>query len=167
MNKEIEFKFLVKNNNWRDSIISSTFIRQGYLLDDCTEQMIRIRLTNNSAKLCIKYPTDKDHIRIEYEYEIPLPNGKDIFKRTQHKLIKIRHIVEWNDYTFEVDEFLEDNAGLIIAEFETENPHLLTIYENNDNLFEEIDWLGDNVTSNISLLNCNLAITPFNLLPKK
>ena len=170
MNKEIEFKFLVKNNKWRELITSSTFIRQGYLIDDCSEQMIRIRITNDSAKLCIKYPTEKDYVRIEYEYEIPLHDGRDIFKRTKHQLIKIRHIVVWNQYTFEVDEFLERNAGLIIAEFETTDIALISVYEKNkDELFHDIDWLGNDITANVALLNCNLAITPYHidLLSKK
>ena len=156
LNTEIEFKFLVTDDEWKQHIIKSTYIVQGYLTDECASQAIRVRLEGGLATLCIKYPTESAYIRAEYEYPIPLADAQDMLDRTSIRVTKIRHIVEYNGLRFEVDEFHDNNEGLVIAEYETTKTNMMRIF-NDGTVLDKIGWLGKDVTEDIQYLNCILA----------
>ncbi len=115
---EIEHKFLLRNNDWRQNIKRSVQYQQGYLSSKASSS-IRIRISDEKAWLNIKSATIGTH-RHEYEYEIPLQDANEIINTLCSKPIikKTRYIVINDTNTWEIDEFHEENKGLIIAEIE-------------------------------------------------
>jgi adenylate cyclase len=149
---EIEHKFLLANNNWREYVTHSIKYRQGYLSSQATSS-IRIRISNDNAWLNIKSATIGTH-RHEYEYEIPLEDANEIINDLCRKPIieKTRHFIIDDGNTWEIDEFDGDNEGLIVAEIE-----LSEIGKS----FSKPSWLGDEVTNDLRYYNNNLATCPY------
>lgn len=149
---EVEHKFLLKNNHWRHQISHSIKYSQGYLSSQPTCS-IRIRISDNQAWLNIKSATIGSYRR-EYEYEIPLSDADEILHELCVKPLieKNRHFVICEGYTWEIDEFYGDNAGLIVAEIE-----LSEIGQP----FEKPEWLGQEVTYDLRYYNNNLALHPY------
>lgn len=149
MATEIERKFLVTGNAWRqDDAISYC---QGYLNRD-KGRTVRVRVAGDHGYLTIKGETSGTS-RAEYEYEIPLADAEELLKMCDGPLVqKIRHLVVHNGFIWEVDEFLGDNAGLVVAEIELESE---------DQPFDRPEWVGDEVTDDSRYYNSNLAVTPF------
>jgi adenylate cyclase len=149
---EIEHKFLLANNDWRDCVSHSIRYRQGYLSSQPTSS-IRVRTSNEHAWLNIKSATIGTH-RHEYEYEIPLADADEILDELCKKPLieKTRYFVYDNGHTWEIDEFDGDNQGLIVAEIE-----LSEIGEN----FVKPSWLGEDVTHDMRYYNNNLSINPY------
>jgi adenylate cyclase len=149
---EIEHKFLLRNNDWRQNITRSVQYQQGYLSSKASSS-IRIRISDEKAWLNIKSATIGTH-RHEYEYEIPLQDANEIINTLCSKPIikKTRYIVINDTNTWEIDEFHEENKGLIIAEIE-----LKEIGES----FLKPHWLGEEVTRDTRYYNNNLAIRPY------
>jgi adenylate cyclase len=146
---EIERKFLVMGTEWHESF--SIHIHQCYL---CRENglTIRVRLSSENAFLTIK-GIKKGISRPEFEYEIPVADAEQLLKLSDGAIIeKVRHVVSYKGYTWEVDEFLGENKGLIIAEIELETE---------DQLFERPDWLGGEVTGDPRYANAYLASNPY------
>lgn len=152
MATEIEHKFLLKNNNWQQLVHKSTEYKQGYLVSDNTRS-IRVRISNNKAWLNIKSATIGVQ-RQEYEYEIPLNEGREILKNLCEKPLieKIRHFVKYHQHTWEIDVFSGENTGLIVAEIE-----LSSVEES----FSIPDWVGNEVTNDLRYYNNNLSKTPY------
>jgi len=149
MPTEIERKFLVTGTEWRQAF--SVPIRQGYLCRD-KGRTIRVRLAGGKAFITIKGIT-KGISRPEFEYEIPPADTEQLLKLCDGPIIeKIRHIVNYKGSKWEVDEFLGENAGLIVAEIELEKE---------DQPFERPDWLGREVTGDPRYANSNLASNPY------
>ncbi len=149
---EIEHKFLLANNNWREYITHSVKYRQGYLSSQTTSS-IRVRISNDNAWINIKSANIGTH-RHEYEYEIPLEDANEIINDLCKKPIieKTRHFVIDDGNTWEIDEFSGDNKGLIVAEIE-----LSEIGKN----FSKPNWIGDEVTYDLRYYNNNLATYPY------
>lgn len=150
---EIERKFLLANENWRNSVARSQRMRQGYIAN--TERCsVRVRVEGGRARLNIK-SAGLDIQRLEYEYEIPEHDADEIIERLcgDEVVAKTRHYVEHGDHVFEIDEFEGDNQGLIVAEVELAS---------RDEYFERPEWLGEEVSGNPRYLNSNLAVLPFN-----
>ena len=149
---EIEHKFLLCNDDWRNEIARSVEYKQGYLSSQATSS-IRIRISDKNAWLNIKSATIGS-FRQEYEYEIPIQDANEIMNTLCKKPIieKTRHIVIRDANTWEIDEFHGVNQGLIVAEIE-----LTAIGES----FERPYWLGKEVTSELRYYNNNLTTYPF------
>ena len=149
MSKEIERKFIVKKDIWEKfQKPAPTFIRQGYLLIT-DETTIRVRFTETKGTITIK-GKQKGISRDEYEYEIPLDEAKEIFEtHCQKTLSKNRYKIPVGSVIWEVDEYINNLSGLIIAEVEL-------VYEN-----QTIDvlpeWIGEEVTMDIKFSNAFLA----------
>ena len=118
MAKEIEKKFLLKNDNWRDAVQQSRQFIQGYLVGS-KQASVRVRLEGQQAFINIKSAT-LEVTRDEYEYEIPLSDAKEMLEKLCEKplITKIRHDVMHDNKKWEIDEFQKENAGLIVAEVE-------------------------------------------------
>ena len=149
MGKEIERKFIVKNELWENiKKPMPSFIRQGYLL--ITDQTtIRVRYTETKGTMTIK-GKQQGISRDEYEYEIPLDEAKEIFENHCPKtLSKYRYKIQIESMVWEVDEYINNLSGLIIAEVELANED------------QKIDilpeWIDDEVTSDIKFSNAFLA----------
>ena len=147
---EIERKFLVISDTYRDNAQSSD-IKQAYL--SVTERMaIRVRIDGIRGSLCIKSKVS-DRVNREYEYSIHIDEARSLMNLGDLPIIiKTRYLVEYEGWTWEVDEFHDNNDGLIVAEIELE--------AEND-IFKLPPWIGEEVTADYRYLNSNLAINPF------
>ena len=151
MNLEIERKFLVKNDSWR-TLTDGEYYRQGYLSID-KDRTVRVRETGNQGLLTIKGIT-KGAQRNEYEYEIPLAEAKRMLDTLCLKPLieKRRYTIHYEQMAWQVDEFLGENEGLIIAEIELQHA---------DQEFKKPDWLGKEVTADPAYYNANLVRRPY------
>jgi len=151
MAKEIERKFLVNGDAWR-ALAEGTTYRQGYL-NSAKERTVRIRTADGRAFLTIKGIT-VGATRSEYEYEIPFDDGKAMLDTLVEKPLieKKRYKIPVGNVTWEIDEFLGENVGLIVAEVELKGA---------DQTFDKPVWLGDEVTSDPRYFNANLIKNPF------
>ena len=116
MGVAIERKFLVDHAQWsRLEKPAGTHYRQGYLLAD-PGRTIRVRISDKDAYINLK--SKNSHVsRDEYEYEIPLQDGKDILKAfAKNGTEKTRYVISVAGKLWEVDVFMADNDGLIVAE---------------------------------------------------
>ncbi|MGB7371936.1 CYTH domain-containing protein [Erythrobacter sp.] len=149
MPREIERKFVVTGEGWRDHVTDTKQIRQTYLAATDRAQ-IRVRIVDGSdARLTIK-SAGSDIERAEYEYEIPVDEAKAMFAlATCGSIEKRRHIVpaaphgEW-----EIDEFSGRHEGLVLAEIELAQA---------DDELSLPDWCGAEVTGDGRYYNVNLA----------
>lgn len=149
---EIEHKFLLANDEWRELVTHSVRYRQGYLSSQPTSS-IRVRISDHHAWLNIKSATIGTH-RHEYEYEIPLVDANEILTNLCRKPLieKTRHFIEDNGHTWEIDEFDGDNQGLIVAEIELSEI---------GKAFIKPAWLGVEVTDDLRYYNNNLSQHPY------
>jgi CYTH domain-containing protein len=156
MAKEIERKFLVKGDAWRSDAKGTTY-RQGYL-NSAKERTVRVRTAEGKAYITIKGLT-VGATRAEYEYEIPYDDAKAMLETLAEKPLieKRRYKIPAGDVTWEIDEFLGDNGGLIVAEVELKSE---------DQAFDKPVWLDDEVTDDPRYYNANLIRNPFRLWRK-
>jgi CYTH domain-containing protein len=146
---EIERKFLVHGTDWCKP--PCVPITQGYLIRDAVRS-VRVRVQGELGFLTIKGP-QKGLSRAEFEYEIPVADARALLPFCSGPLIqKVRHVLEYSGKTWEVDEFLGDNTGLVVAELELDRE---------DETFERPQWLGKEVSQDARYLNGNLAACPF------
>lgn len=151
MPHEIEKKFLLKPEWQQISKPKGEHFRQGYLLTDPTKT-IRVRMTDTQGFLTIKGKS-VGATRLEYEYEIPLQEAKELLDNfAVSELSKIRYKIPYQGKIWEVDEFLGDNQGLIVAEIELESE---------DEAFEIPTWVGEEVTQEAKYYNSNLTVFPY------
>ena len=152
MPREVERKFLVKNRDYRKEA-GYVVIRQGFLNRN-KKRVVRVRVMGEKAYLTIKGLTTGAS-RMEFEYPIPKTEAVELLENLCEKpmIEKRRYILEVEEFTWEVDEFLGDNEGLIVAEIELEHE------EQN---FPKPAWLGEEVTYEPKYYNANLINKPFN-----
>ncbi|NQW36940.1 MAG: CYTH domain-containing protein [Flavobacteriales bacterium] len=150
---EIERKFLVKTDDYKSVAYKKFTISQGFISTD-KNAVVRIRITDDKAFITIKGKSNKSGTtRYEWEKEISLNEAKQLMSLSKTSLIvKTRYLVKIKNHTFEVDEFLGDNAGLVIAEIELTDEH---------EVFIKPDWLGEEVTGKLKYYNVMLAKNPF------
>ncbi|MCU0524207.1 MAG: CYTH domain-containing protein [Elainella sp. Prado103] len=151
MGTEIERKFLVRGEAWR-SLAEGILYRQGYLSIE-PDRTVRVRIAGNQGYLTIKGLSDGIR-RAEYEYAIPIQDATELLDTLcQPPLIeKQRYRIAWGDAIWEVDEFLGDNQGLIVAEIELNHP---------DQPFDRPDWIGAEVSHDPRYFNASLVKYPF------
>jgi CYTH domain-containing protein len=152
MGKEIERKYLIDLEKWEkvEKPVGELY-RQGYLLTD-PDKTIRVRLAGANGFLTIK-GRSAGATRSEYEYEIPFSDATELLDSFSiSALSKIRYKIPFNNKVWEVDEFLGDNAGLIIAEIELESE---------EEQFERPEWVDKEVTGEERYYNSNLTIKPY------
>lgn len=155
---EIERKFLVTGAGWRDRVVRSLPMVQGYLAGDGGKASVRVRLEGDAGKLNIKAAVI-GMARAEYEYDIPADEARAILERLCVGVLeKVRHFVPHAGRTWEVDEFAGANAGLVIAELELDDER---------ETFERPDWLGAEVTHERRYYNHALALQPYSTWPSR
>ena len=150
---EIERKFLVTSDDYRDYAETKRLIIQAYL-NTHPERTIRIRINDDEAFITIKGKSSEDGLsRFEWEKEIPIEEARKLLKICEPgKIEKYRYEVKDGNHTYEVDEFLEDNQGLVIAEIELETE---------EEKFNKPEWLGKEVTGHANYYNSNLLTKPY------
>ena len=114
---EIERRFLIKNDNWRQFITKQILIEQGYLSNHLDDWIIRIRFNGDNFKIALK-----KHIRsftnFEFEYLIPNSDGAKILSNSTRTVKKERFILDIEKKTWIIDCFQAENFPLEIAEIE-------------------------------------------------
>ena len=149
--QEIERKFLTANESWREEVSRSMRIAQGYL---CSRRVTaRVRVCDDKGILTIKGKSrDGGLSRFEWEREIPLGVAERLLARCKGVIDKVRHIVQHEGHTFEIDEFRGENEGLIIAEVELSHRNETVLLPS---------WIGDEVTGERCFYNSFLSKHPF------
>lgn len=148
---EIERKFLVQKNLWIPPG-QGTHYRQGYLSTD-PARTVRVRQAGNSAFLTIK-GAQCHGICAEFEYPIPGPDALEMLSTLclASLVEKIRYRVLVGSHWWDVDEFLGENAGLLIAEIELSHQ---------SERFEIPAWVGTEVTGEARYYNAALCANPY------
>lgn len=146
---EIERKFLVTSEQWREA--TPVLYCQGYLNSE-TNRTIRVRIGGDRAFLTIKGPTIGAS-RDEFEYEIPVDDATKIMEMAEKPLIKkYRRVIPFEGMDWEVDEFLDENSGLVIAEVELQSESQPIVLP---------PWVGEEVTYDRRYFNSYLVKHPF------
>jgi len=150
---EIERKFLVNSNRYREQASSKSVIIQGYLNSDPL-RTVRVRLRDQIGFLTVKGKScDSGLSRFEWEKEISKHEAETLLELCEKTVIrKTRFEISVADHLFEVDEFTGPNTGLIIAEVELSHKN---------EKFLKPDWLGREVTGEKKYYNSNLSKHPF------
>ena len=138
MGKEIERKYLVKGEAWKE-LGEGILYRQGYL-NSQKERVVRARTMGAKAALTIKGIT-VGATRLEFEYDIPMDDCNQLLE-----------LIPYGGLIWEVDEFHGVNDGLVVAECELESE---------DQSIDKPDWIGDEVTGDPRYYNSNLIANPF------
>lgn len=151
MGLEIERKFLVKHNSWKEKATLGQHIQQGYLNLD-KERTVRVRVIAGKGMLTIKGKTVRT-TRLEFEYEIPLDDALQLLNLCEQSILeKTRYLLDYEGNTWEIDVFEGVNEGLCIAEIELETE---------DQKVALPDWVGKEVSDDIRYYNSNLILHPF------
>ena len=151
MGTEIERKFLLRGEGWR-ALGQPVLLRQGYLSSH-KQRVVRVRIEGEQAMLTIK-GGNVGATRGEWEYPIPLADAAELLDTLCEQPIieKYRRRIAVGEHTWEVDEFLGANQGLVFAEIELAAE---------DEAFDKPDWIGDEVTHDARYYNSNLIRHPF------
>jgi adenylate cyclase len=151
MSVEIERKFLVRDDRWK-ALGQGVLLRQGYLSSH-PDRIVRVRIDGDAAMLTIK-GRSVGATRGEWEYPIPLADAQVFLDSLCERPIieKYRSRIRFEGMVWEVDEFLGENAGLVVAEIELERE---------DQPFVKPDWIGKEVTQDARYFNANLLRHPY------
>jgi adenylate cyclase len=151
MGKEIEKKFLVRDERWR-ALAPGVLYCQGYLNKE-KGRTVRVRTIGDQGFLTIKGPS-VGGARPEYEYPIPLNDALEMLEHLCLKPLieKTRTKIPYQGFMWEIDEFRRENQGLILAEIE-----LTEIGET----FAVPPWIGAEVTGDSRYYNANLVHHPY------
>ncbi len=150
MAREIERKFLVTDDGWR-GLAPAVDYRQGYL--PATGATVRVRIAGEQGFLTIKGPTQGIG-RAEFEYPIPVADARELLDTlcSRPQIEKRRHKIPVGRHVWEVDEFLGENAGLVVAEIEVSDE---------SEPFEKPSWVGEEVSHDRRYANSSLAERPY------
>ena len=146
---EIERKFLLKDDSWRETADEGVLMMQGYLAGGSGSPVVRIRIAGDRAFLTIKGKTS-GITRSEFEYLVPLEDARFMLENLcGTRIIEKRryHCGRW-----EIDEYFKDNQGLFTAEIELASP---------DETFEFPPWLGREISGDPAYTNGALSRKPW------
>lgn len=150
---ETERKFLIISDAYKGAAAARNRIAQGYLSSH-PERTVRVRIKGDKGYLTVKGKSNEGGTtRLEWETEIPLAEARQLLALCEPGMIdKVRYEVPYGGHVYEVDEFLGENRGLVIAEIE--------LVDENE-AFEKPDWLGAEVTGDERYYNAYLSRKPF------
>jgi CYTH domain-containing protein len=143
----------VKNDSFKEGAFKKSYIKQGFLNSN-KERTVRVRIIDDTAFLTVKGKSNTaGTIRFEWEKEIPVKEAQDLMLLTEKAVLeKHRFYVKSDQHTYEVDVFLGENLGLIVAEVELNS-------ENEK--FTKPSWVDKEVTGEVKYYNSSLSKTPF------
>lgn len=150
---EIERKFLVNSDTYKEESRSQKTITQGFL-NTHPDRTVRIRIHGEMGYITVKGKSnDEGTTRFEWEDELNVRDARALLRLCEPGIIeKTRYEVRVGDHLYEIDEFRGDNEGLIIAEIELTSE---------DEEFIHPTWLGKEVTGEIRYYNSQLSKKPF------
>lgn len=151
--QEIERKFLVVSEDFKNEAFKNSRIKQGFL-NTHPGRTVRLRITGDKAFITIKGKSSKNGLsRFEWEKEIDIDEAEALFELCEPGIIeKTRYLVKAGDFVFEIDEFYGENEGLKVAEIELNKE---------TDTFEKPQWLGREVTGEIKYYNSQLSKKPY------
>ena len=158
MGIEIERRFLVENEDWKDQVIRSESFSQAYLNSSLDEWTTRVRIIDNNKGYITLKSSLNGLLNYEFEYSIPRKDAIELIQLSKYKITKIRYQLKINKKNWVVDVFEKSNSGLKIAEIELNSES------------EEIrvpSWCGQEITGIKSLSNASLAKAPISELSVK
>lgn len=149
---EIERKFLVRSDAWRQGADGGKRIRQGYIANT-DKASVRVRVIDNAgATLTTKLPRN-GMSRFEFEHDISLHEATTLLELCDGLVIdKTRYCLNDGVHLWEIDVFADANAGLVVAEVE--------ITDENEAIALP-DWLGPEVTGDPRYHNSMLVRHPY------
>ena len=116
-------------------------------------QGVRVRIIGDEAFITFKGRShDGGLSRFEWERPVPMRCAEALLARCRGVVEKIRHEVRVGNHVWEVDEFLGDNEGLVVAEVELAS---------RDEQPEIPAWIWREVTGNRYYHNSFLASHPY------
>lgn len=158
MAKEIEKKFLVTSNEYKKLAFDKIYIYQGYPFDlgstapdgKLINFRVRIKTKDHKTTACLTLKKFNSTInRSEYEYTIPAKDAFEIAKQMcKYHVCKMRYKVRYGGLVWEVDEFLENNKGIVTADLELPDEN----YK-----FEKPSWIGKEITGSKKYSNLELS----------
>ena len=148
---EIERRFLIKNDNWKEFITKKIYIEQGYLSKSLDDWIIRIRFTNKNSKIALKKHI-KGFTNFEFEYSIPRSDAEAIISNLSNTIKKERFFLDVEKKSWIIDCFKENNYPLEIAEIELPNEK--------EDLFLP-SFISKEITGLTHYSNFSLANNPF------
>ena len=149
---EIERKFLVKDDSYKELAYNHSEILQGYIARG-EGRTVRVRLRDDKGYLTIKGPSTDGISRYEWEHVIPYNEALELFAICQPgRIRKTRWLVRSGHHTVEIDEFHDDNEGLVFAEIELAAP---------DEPYLAPPFLGTEVTGNHRYYNDYISCHPY------
>ena len=155
MGIEIERRFLVENEDWKDQVIRSESFSQAYLNSSVDEWTTRVRIIDNNKGYITLKSSLNGLINYEFEYSIPRKDAIELIQLSKYKITKIRYQLKINKKNWVVDVFEKSNSSLKISEIELNSES------------EEIripSWCGQEITGIKSLSNASLAKAPISEL---
>ena len=152
MSLEIERRFLLENDEWKNFITHKTFIEQGYLSYDMDDWIVRIRFNGKNFKIALKKHI-KNFTNYEFEYLIPSEDGEKIISNLNKTIKKERFFLKVNKRNWIIDCFKEKNYPLKIAEIELQEEKEEIIIPN----FLSKEITGLRIFSNFSLTKYPLS----------
>ena len=148
---EIERRFLIKNDNWKQFITKKILIEQGYLSKSLDDWIIRIRFTGKDFKIALKKHIES-FTNFEFEYSIPQKDGEKIMSNLSNTIKKERFFLKVEKKSWIIDCFKENNYPLQIAEIELSNEE--------EDLFLP-SFISKEITGITHYSNFSLAKNPF------
>ena len=148
---EIERRFLIKNDNWKEFINKKIYIEQGYFSESIDGWIIRVRLIGKSSKITLKKHI-KSFTNFEFEYSIPRSDAETIMSNLSSTIKKERFFLEVEKKSWIIDCFKENNYPLVIAEIELSNE---------DEYLLLPSFISKEITGLTHYSNFNLANNPF------
>lgn len=157
MAKEIERKFLVADDSWRTlstgEAVTGEKYCQGYIKTAALGKSVRVRIAGDSAYLTIKGPS-RGLSRAEFEYAIPVSDAQEMLETLCDRpfIEKIRYRLPIGELVWEIDEFMGENTGLLVAEVELQDE---------TQSVELPDWVGEEVSGDAKYYNASLVTYPY------
>jgi len=148
---EIERRFLIKNDKWKEFVTKKIFIEQGYLSKNIDDWIIRIRSSGNNYKIAFKKHI-ANFTNFEFEYSIPRSDAETIMSNLSIKIKKERFFLKVEKQSWIIDCFKENNYPLEIAEIDLSNEE--------EDLFLP-SFISKEITGLTHYSNFNLANNPF------
>lgn len=148
MGMEIEHKYLVADDSYRELACDVSEIKQGFLSRE-PERTVRVRIRDGKGYLTVKGKgTEMAHP--EFEYEVPVEDALNMLAMCEPPVIeKTRYIVMHEGNRWEVDEFHAGLEGLRIAELEVPSQ---------DYRFALPAFVGQEVTGDPRYYNSQLGV---------
>ena len=148
---EIERRFLIKNDNWKEFINKKVVIEQGYFSTSLDGWIIRVRIIGKNSKITLKKHI-KGFTNFEFEYSIPRSDAETIMSNLSNTIKKARYFLEIKKKAWIIDCFKENNYPLEIAEIELSNEE--------EDLFLP-SFISKEITGLTHYSNFSLANNPF------